>query len=481
MNVVLRLAAGELRYWQRSRLALVTLGLLAGVMLASVLGTALQMAAERRTREADQARAREHFLAQPARHPHRMVHYGQYVYRLPPPLAALEPGLDAYTGRSIFLEGHRQNTATFAAVQETSLLARFGDLSPSFVVQTVLPLALILVGYASVVRERETGALVQLWTHGVRPLQLLAGKALALLAVVAVAVAPMALAGVHALAGHGNELLPAAALLLANMAYLCFWLCAVLVASSLARRRWAALSGLLACWLLLVVIVPRAAADFARARAPVAGSTDHALAASVALRAAGDSHDARDPAFARFTRETLARYGVDRIEALPVNFRGLVMLEGERRSAEIQQAAARRRMTEELAQAQTARRFALLTPALALRWAAMTSAGTDLASFHRFLDAAEDYRYALVQALNGLHAEALRYADDVKRSSDFEAAQRTRISADHWARLPQFHLGPTAAGARLAAATTPLLLLAGWLLLGLLSLRRAAAALTRAP
>jgi ABC-2 type transport system permease protein len=457
----------------------VTLGLLAGVMLASVLWATLQIAQERQQREGDQARARAHFLAQPARHPHRMVHYGQYVHRVPPPLAALEPGLDAYTGRSIFLEGHRQNTATFAAVQETSLLARFGDLSPSFIVQAVVPLALILLGYASVVRERETGALVQLWTHGVRPSQLLAGKALALFVVVGLALMPMAAAGVYALLGHRDEALPAAVLLFADLLYLCFWLCAVLVASSLARRRWAALSGLLACWVLLVVIVPRVAADFARASVPVEGVTDRALAVGDALRAAGDGHDARDPAFARFTRETLERYGARSIEELPINFRGLAMMEGERRSAAIQQRDAERRMAEEAAQADVSRAFAVLTPALALRWASMSGAGTDLAGFHRFLVAAEAYRYALVQELNALHAHALQYVDDLRRSSDADAAQRTRIAAEHWAALPQFEFAPTPPAERLVAARPALLALLGWFAAGLVVLRRAVRQLAR--
>ena len=44
-----------------------------------------------------------------------MVHYGHYVFRTPAPLARFDPGLDAVTGQSIFLEGHRQNTAMFAA------------------------------------------------------------------------------------------------------------------------------------------------------------------------------------------------------------------------------------------------------------------------------------------------------------------------------------------------------------------------------
>lgn len=480
MNAVLCIAAAELRYWRRSRLVSVTFGALMGLMLLSVLSAAAHIGEERRTREADQVRTREHFLAQPARHPHRMVHYGHYVYRVPPPLAVLEPGVDAFTGRSIFLEGHRQNSATFAAVQETSLLARFGDLSPAFLVQAVAPLVLILMGYASVVRERETGTLIQLWTHGVHPWQLLAGKAGALFAAALLALSPVAATALWALVGHLDEALPAAICLLANLLYLGAWICGVLAVSSRASRRWTALSGLLAGWLLIVVIVPRVAADVAQASVPVPGMTADNLRAGAALRAAGDGHDPRSPAFAQFTREVLARYGVDSVEALPVNFRGLVMMEGERQSAEIQQGFAARRLAGEAAQARVARRFTAVSPALALRWASMTSVGTDLAAYHHFLVAAEAHRYEFVQALNRLHAEALKYADDARRSADRAAEQRTRIDAGHWALLPEFDAAPAAPAARAQAATAPMLVLAGWLAAALLLLRRAASALGRA-
>ncbi len=95
MSAVWAVAAAEWRCWARSRLALGAALLLALLLLATTVLTALRMQAERAEREHHQGQAEAAFLAQPDRHPHRMVHYGHYVFRTPAPLALFDPGLDA--------------------------------------------------------------------------------------------------------------------------------------------------------------------------------------------------------------------------------------------------------------------------------------------------------------------------------------------------------------------------------------------------
>ncbi|WP_292362715.1 DUF3526 domain-containing protein, partial [Methylophaga sp. UBA1464] len=49
----------------------------------------------------------------------------------------------------------------------------------------------------------------------------------------------------------------------------------------------------------------------------------------------GDSHNPDDPHFTEFRERVLAEYGVSRVEDLPVNWRGIVMQEGERITSEV--------------------------------------------------------------------------------------------------------------------------------------------------
>lgn len=92
--------------------------------------------------------------------------------------AAFDPGVDAFTGNTIYLEGHRQNSANFGDVRQSSLLVRFGQLTPAFVLQSLAPLMLIFLGFDAIAGERQLGTLKQLFAHGARARSVLAGKAL---------------------------------------------------------------------------------------------------------------------------------------------------------------------------------------------------------------------------------------------------------------------------------------------------------------
>jgi ABC-2 type transport system permease protein len=109
--------------------------------------------------------------------------------------------------------------------------------------------------------------------------------------------------------------------------------------------------------------------------------------------------------------------------------------------------------------------FGLASPTLALGAASRTLAGTDLATHHRFLRESEALRFDFVQALNDLHANGLAYADDIARSSDPEAEQRTRVNASAWGLLDTFRFEPDPAATRVDRAALPLAMLLGWLAL----------------
>jgi ABC-2 type transport system permease protein len=110
----------------------------------------------------------------------------------------------------------------------------------------------------------------------------------------------------------------------------------------------------------------------------------------------------------------------------------------------------------------------LLSPAIALRSLSMAAAGTDLDGHRRFLEQAEAYRYALVQRLNRMQAEAVSYADD--SAVDAGADRRKRVSGSNWQAMPDFRFAAPS-GATLALAALPgLAILGGWLVSALVLL-----------
>ena len=166
MSAARLIAADEFRLMLRNRVAITAFVLLVLLTLVAVLTSWSHQRSIAELRDRHQAAAEHAFDAQPDRHPHRVVHYGHFIFRPLGPLAAFDPGVDAFTGNSMFLEGHRQNTANFGDVRQSSLLVRFGQLTPAFVLQVVAPLLLIFLGYGAIARERERGTLRLLMLQG---------------------------------------------------------------------------------------------------------------------------------------------------------------------------------------------------------------------------------------------------------------------------------------------------------------------------
>ncbi len=465
MKSALIIAKDELRYWKRSNLALVALVTLLALSTVSLFVSFSEQTKQLEQRRYEQAESDAILAAQPDRHPHRMVHYGHYVYRTPSPLAIVDPGVDAFVGTSIFLEGHRQNTAAFISAAETGLLARFGSISPAFALQTLIPLLMILCGFSSVAREREQQTLHQLLGQGISNRSLLFGKFIALYSLASIALLPLFIVGFVVAVGDGDMLFSFLLLVLGYGVYLAVWAQLIVGVSGTSSSAKAALLTLLGLWTAFAILIPRFATDFSTSIVQTPSQVETGLAVAETLRTAGDGHDISDPAFRSLQELTLAEYNVTRIEDLPFNYRGMVAIRGEEEDARIYNEYAQKKQLSELQQSEVANRFGFLTPMIAIRSLSMALAGTNLSAHHRFLSAAEDYRFAMVQHYNRLQMEAITFADDIARSTNAAAEQRTRVSAQNWSSMPNFTLSLEPLTERLAKAGSAILMLSCWVLI----------------
>lgn len=454
-SLVSRIAREEWRALARNRVAVI-----AGLILAALLASSALLGVEQRnaieaTRARHQASSDQQFDAQPDRHPHRMVHYGQFVFRPLSTLAFFDRGVDSFTGHTVFLEGHRQNSANFAEARQSSLLLRFGELTPAFVLQTLAPLLVIFLAYGAVARERERGLLRLMAAQGLSGRDVLVGKLIAYGGVTGLILAPAALALLVALLAGWAPAGPTALLLLSYGLYLAIWAVGSVLVSALARRSRDALVALVSIWMVLVVLVPRALPEaVARLGAPTRIETDIAIHQD--LKKIGDSHDPDDPYFSAFKAKVLAQYGVKRVEDLPVQWAGLVGMEGERLTSQLFDGYAREAFAREQAQNSFVRGFGLVSPVIAVRQASMSLAGTDIESHQDFLDQVERYRYAFVQALNRMQVDQI---------PNRNAGEDPRIAAENWRRVPSFaYVAPDTlglAGGRIAAN---LAILTAWMI-----------------
>ena len=464
MSVVTQIAKEEWRHWGRSRLVLISLFFIGLLIIATAFLTASDMAAAAHEREHHQTEAEETFKSQPDRHPHRMVHYGHYVFRAPPPLAIFDPGVDAVTGQSIFLEGHHQNTAMFADGRAEARTGGFGNLSAAKIYQLFVPLLLIAIGHAVLIRERENRTLGTLLAQGHTGTQILAGKGLALMGVGLLLSVPALILSLYAMSS-GESFSACIVMYLGYLLFLSVWVGLILFVSVLVKTRGLALGGLLIVWFASSLIIPRLGVAATSALMPMDGKFQTDMKMTRDIRALGDGHNASDPAFAKLKANMLAQYDVETIEDLPMNYRGLVAEVNEKELTDVMNRYAEARMTREWEQSQALRRLSVISPFVAIDYGSRHLAGTDLPTHHRFLREAEAVRYDFVMELNRAHKEKLSYDLDIKRNTDEDSWWAARVGADNWSVLNDFRFTADPAATRISRAAFPLGALLLWMVL----------------
>jgi ABC-2 type transport system permease protein len=319
----------------------------------------------------------------------------------------------------------------------------------------------ILLGHGLIAREREAATLATLLAHGISGKALQTGKALALLSVVVVLLLPLVMIAGLAIRA-GEHVLAALGLVIAYLLYLSIWGALALLASALLTRRSVVLVTLITLWIALTLVLPALAASSSARMVPIAGKLEADLSMLTELRKLGDSHNANDPAFAQLRADLLAKHGVQRVEDLPFNLRGVVARFGEQKLTDTLNRYAQAQMAGESQQAMALSLYGWLTPLVAVADASRALSGTDLSHHHRFLREAESTRYAFVQGLNQIHAEKLSYADDIRRGIDPQAERRTRVDAAHWRLLQKFRFQPGSAEGRIKQAGDQWLMLSIW-------------------
>jgi len=461
-NQIITIVKEDWRYWYRSKVATVMMLITLLLAIASSLTTYASIETASHQRLHLQQQSESAFLEQPDRHPHRMVHYGHYVFRAPAPLSIIDPGVDLYTGTTIFLEGHRQNSTMFSSQQLSSGLSRLGNLTPAFLMQVLVPLLLILVGYSTISRERESGTIQFILSQGISATTFILGKLCSLMLVGAVFTLPILIASIYTLV-QGESLVVILTFIMTHLLYLLVWCGIVIACSSLSKKSNSSFVLLVAVWIFFSLLLPRIAASTAASMKPSPSKLEADFEVLKELRKLGDGHNASDPAFEQLKAKLLDQYKVEQVEELPVNFRGVVAQKSEADLTHVLNQFAEKRMSEELEQAKIARVFGWLSPTIALRTTSMMLAGTNLETHHRFLRVAEKVRFEFVQGLNKVHEKTLSYQDDINRYKDSETQQKARVSSENWSLLNDFRFTIDKPQIRLASSIESVIHLVFWI------------------
>lgn len=422
------IARQELRSIFRERRFQAAATILSVLFALSVFG-AWDYYASNEQQHAEAARmARAHWDNQEDKNPHSAAHYGTFVFKPVYPLSFFDRGIDAFTGNTLFLEGHRMHEARHRAVADRSELARLGVLTPAFVLGVLFPLFIIVLGFGSIAAEREGGNLRMLLAQGIRPTDLFFGKALGLGAAVLSLAVPFLLLGGLGMASPGAgtaDWWRYGLMSAGHLVYLGCFIHLTLVVSAFAQRANVALVALLGIWITMCLVAPKAVADFAAWKYPTPSWQAYQEALQNDLKNGVDGHDPSADYSKKLEEETLKKHGVSTVDSLPFNWDGFIMQKGEEHETYVFQKHKDQLLAIYQQQQNLLEASALLSPYLLVNLSSQRLAGTDVHTFHNFLAAAEKYRVELVGELNNDLMLNFKYGDwDGTRDKTFFASNK---------------------------------------------------------
>ena len=408
--------------------------------------------------QADEAAEHDYqrFAQQDPKHPHDAAHYGVYAFKTPRPLTVVDGGIEPYVGASIMNGAHIQGEVEFPPAQDSTVLQRFGDLSPAVAVQTLLPLLVILLSYSAFAGEREQGTLRQLLSLGVKPGLVLWGKATGIGQALLAVLLPVAILGILATAclasaeTRVDEILRAALLMLVYGVYLTILLFLALGVSAYCRSSRTALTVLLVFWGVTVFALPRAVLDVGGRFYPAPSNAEFWQRFQTELYQAWEINEAA------LQKKLLAEYQVKRIEDLPFDYTGQSMQAGDEAAWAVSERYGHQRYDIYARQNRLLEWGTLFSPASGVSLLSMALTGNDLIQQLAFTQQVEQHRRTMNTLLNDYIASHSQKGE--------QGWDNTAIKGDSrlWQSIPVFVYHPPAWNAVLRLHLLTISLLLAW-------------------
>ena len=258
------------------------------------------------------------------KNPHSAAHYGTYAFKPKYPLSLVDQGVDKYAGTSIFLEAHKRNESQFSAATDQTGLARFGDLTPDFILLFIIPLLIILLGYNSFTKEREMGTLTLLKSQGNSNWKWMLGKWLALfLPILCITLVLFFVAGALLANLKDFGVFNWGSLLMMCLVFTVYYMVftnVVLFISAITKKSGISLVVSLCVWIIACLAAPKAASNIAESKHPYPTRQEFAANVLKDKKEGLDGHNPWSKEAKQLEQEVLRKHGVDSLHQLPFNF-----------------------------------------------------------------------------------------------------------------------------------------------------------------
>jgi len=401
--MITTIAIREIKNLFREKTFWIVSALLLLLLVTALFTSSVSVKQLNKERTVAQRMSREGWLAQPPKNPHSAAHYGNFAFRIKSPLSFFDNGLDAYTGTYIFLQPHKQNGDKFSQAQESTSLLRFGELTPAMVLQTLLPLLIVFVCFASVSKEKENNTIKLLLTQGSSMRLVVLGKILGNWLAFSALLIPFFIIAAITVSSFSEQKPDWQRMLILFGSYLLYaaiWISIAILISAHSATSRSALMKLLGVWILAVIIVPKVSANIGNVLYKTPSQFQMATLVNKDIEEGIDGHNPSDKRRDALMQVTMKKYKVTKEEDLPVNFDAVAMIESEKyttdvfrkRKAEVDGIFKKQNYISEWA--------AFLNPAQAIQYSSMALCGTDYNHYKDFQSKAEEYRLYYVNVMN---------------------------------------------------------------------------------
>jgi ABC-2 type transport system permease protein len=434
-SIISQTITNALRQKHLQVLAAVLMLLFALVAFNSVVAYKAKLESFEKAKQA----VRKAWLNQGSQNPHSSAHYGHYIFQPVDAMQLLDNGIRPFAGSILRLEAHAQNEAAFSPVQDKTELSRFGDMSFAWMLQVLMPLFIILLCFNAISSDKENQNLKLLSAQGISNAKYLWGKIISLYAVVislSLAGLLIQLSAYAIFAGEAGAIsfTKITVWFLVYAAYLFVLTGLSVLVSAWVKKSNTSLVMQLACWVLLVIVMPKITASAGAAIYPM----EHKAVFTKALREDRekgiDGHNPADERSKKFMDSVIAHYKIDTNKvkdvnaALPVNVDGLVMQADEEYANLVYDKHFKRVRDNILKQNSISKYASFINPYLAIRNTSMAISQSDFSSHLNLLASAETYRRYLIKELN----DKMAYGGSKTGDWDW------KVDAKYWETVKDF-------------------------------------------
>ncbi|MDR6197559.1 DUF3526 domain-containing protein [Siphonobacter sp. SORGH_AS_0500] len=394
----------------------------------------------------------QQFISQGDKNPHLGAHFGFYAYKPTADLAMIDNGIEDYTGNSFYLEPHKRGVVRFREVTDATGIRSFGFFNVGYFAQFILPLFIFLMAHNIFSKEWENGTIKMILSSKASTTQIFTGKLLACLILVFSILIILGLSSL-ALLRLGQETENWTSLL---EAYACYWLGLALFSvlitiigvsvSLLTRNSSLSLVSLSGFWLLGVFLIPRLASELSKRMYPSITSLEFENTTFHEKEYGVNGEGTKDERRAILEKETLKKYGVTRLEDLPVFYIPITIEFFEESDGKVMDRAYEAVDKNESRQNALVQASAVLSPFLAFRDFSMRITATDMKTHNDFAEKAELHRRKVGVIVDDFYQK------------------NTVAGNDFWKTVPQFTYHAPGIAWRLTSAAPSILILFGWTL-----------------